>query len=206
MKTILLSTAYLPPVSYFVEWLKADSVCLETHEHFVKQTYRNRSSIYSANGKLDLIIPVMHANLYSIPISDVQIAYQENWQIKHWRSIESAYRKSSYFEFYESFLFPLFCQREKSLFEWNSKLLNSILRHLKINHSYSLTESYNATPDVYDYRNKITPASNPGFELPKYFQVFSLKYGFIPNLSILDLLFNIGNQSAAYLSAVKSTP
>ncbi|MBK7429849.1 MAG: WbqC family protein [Bacteroidetes bacterium] len=99
--SLLFSTAYLPPASYILQAIKAGSITIEAHEHFVKQSYRSRCSIYGPNGKQDLIIPIVHEKLYEVPIKEVKIANDSRWQKIHWRSIEAAYKNSPYFEFYE---------------------------------------------------------------------------------------------------------
>src|SRR5256885_1476473 len=97
----LFSIAYLPPISYVAEILKSKKITLEKHEHYIKQTYRNRALIYGPNGMLPLIIPVAHEDLYTKPIHEVKISYANNWQLIHWRTITSCYRNSPYFEFFE---------------------------------------------------------------------------------------------------------
>ncbi|MBK8584029.1 MAG: WbqC family protein [Bacteroidetes bacterium] len=106
--SLLFSTAYLPPASYILQAIKAGSITIEAHEHFVKQSYRSRCSIYGPNGKQDLIIPIVHEKLYEIPIKEVKIANDSRWQKIHWRSIEAAYKNSPYFEFYEDSFRPYY--------------------------------------------------------------------------------------------------
>ena len=114
MDTALLSTAYLPPIQYFSVLKKNKTVAIEHHEHFVKQTYRSRCHIYGANGMLKLSIPVMHSRERTI-IKDIRISYNDNWQKLHWRSIESAYRCSPYFEYYESEFASYYSEKKKRI-------------------------------------------------------------------------------------------
>lgn len=206
MKTVLLSTAYLPPISYLAECISADTVVIEAHDHFIKQTYRNRSAIYGANGKLELIIPVNHSDLYIKPISQVATSSTYNWQRNHWRSIESAYRNAAFFEYYEQEFKGPFLQPAENLFNWNLNLLQTILRLLKKEVTLEISTSYNAevSSDIIDLRNSFKPKQKTGENLMEYFQVFGQKYGFISNLSSLDLLFNVGNNSLDYLRKMKT--
>src|SRR2546423_10173185 len=113
---MLFSTAYLPPVSYFISLLQSTKIIFEKHEHYVKQTYRNRALICTANGIHPLIIPVVHDGLYSQPIHKVKISYETDWQKIHWRTITSSYRRSPYFEFFEDELKPLYEKNVELLF------------------------------------------------------------------------------------------
>jgi len=199
MAAVLLSTAYFPPISYMAALAGADTVHLEAHEHFVKQTYRNRTSIYGANGQLDLVIPVRHKDLYAIPINRVQIADDTSWKKIHWRSIESAYRNSPFFEYYETPLKEVFDRNESMLFQWNKNLLEASCRLLSLAMPEHITLSYEAKVPVTDLRNAYLPRQREKENSPSYLQVFQSAYGFIGNLSLLDLLFNLGKESKEYL-------
>jgi hypothetical protein len=186
----LLSTAYLPPVSYISQCLLVDEIVLEQHEHYVKQTYRNRANIYGANGILQLIIPVQHDNLAATPIKDVKISYDSPWQQTHWRSITSAYRNSPYFEFYEDDFAPFYEQKYETLFEFNTELLKKIFLLLKAKVELEFTAGYEKTPaSIADLRNSFSPDKRNENHKP-YRQVFSEKTGFISDLSIIDKMFN----------------
>ena len=182
-------------------WIRAGSVRLEAHEHFVKQTYRNRTSIYGANGKLDLILPVDHRDLYSKPIQQVQLAAGHSWKNIHWRSIESAYRNSPYFDYYEAELKAVFDRPERFLFQWNLNMLRKISELLEFNFNPVITTEYiSQYPDeVTDLRKRFLPKHSPAGDFPVYSQVFMTGHGFISNLSVLDLLFNLGKESNSYL-------
>jgi hypothetical protein len=186
---ILLSIAYLPPISYINECIRSGKIILEQHEHYVKQTYRNRANIYGANGLLSLIIPVQHRNLFQIPITDVRISYESQWQKIHWRSITSAYRNSPFFEFLEDEFAPFYEKELETLFEFNLKLLEKIFSLMKVDVQVEFTSTYEKNPanDI-DYRNNFHPDKRQNIE--PYRQTFSDRTGFISDLSIVDMLFN----------------
>ncbi len=201
--SFIFSTAYFPPLSYFSSLLKAKEVLIEHHEHYFKQTYRNRAEIYGANEMLLLAIPVDHQNLFSIPIKEVRISYRERWQKIHWRSIESAYRNSPYFEYYEDELSVFYEKEYEFLCDWNHDLLMHVLKILGMDKKISFTESYQEQhEDVSDLRNEFIPGkklTTAKFSEVQYKQVFSDRHGFIPDLSILDLIFNEGHKALDWL-------
>ncbi len=197
--TILISTAYLPPVSYMKACLGAGEIILESREHFIKQSYRNRCKIYSANGPLSLVIPVQHKNLYSDPISNVSMSDDVAWKNIHWRSITSAYRKSPFFEFYEEDIKSLYETDEINLFNFNLNCLNLLFKLLKLQASIKHTEIYEVEANAKDLRTSIHPKCPPNESAVRYHQVFEDRNGFIPDLSVLDLLCNLGPESKRYL-------
>ncbi len=192
MKTILLSTAYLPPLNYLSNLIDAEQVVIEKQEHFVKQTYRNRCEILTANGKLLLSIPlVKHADKEIV--SEKRISYAENWQKQHWRAITSAYKNSPYFEYFEVDLRIFYEEQHEFLFEYNTQLLKAILNILRIKKEISFTNLFEETPIGITDLRKLSEINNPEVSVMKpYYQVFADKTGFTPNLSCLDALFNIG--------------
>ncbi|MEE4197148.1 MAG: WbqC family protein [Bacteroidales bacterium] len=199
----LLSTAYLPPVQYFSKLATYDEIWIEAHENYLKQTYRNRCVIYGANGKLALSIPVKKISTKT-RIRDIAIDYDTNWQKMHWKSIESAYRSSAFFEFYADDLAPFYHTRYQFLFDFNHDLIMKLAEQLELTIDLSFTDRYYFPGDhpMDDYRGSIHPkqkVNDQDFKVREYFQVFSEKYGFIPNLSILDLLFNTGPEAKEYL-------
>lgn len=182
--------------------VRAEKILFDKHEHFVKQTYRNRCGINSANGLLQLIIPVEHTDLYQIPIHEVRISNSSPWNKIHWRSIESAYRKSPYFEYFEAELKPFFQKPAENLFDFNFSLTEKIFSLMRIPFNHGFTSTYEKNvEDVFDYRT-----SSISFErnsnLQPYHQVFSERHDFISDLSILDLMFNKGMESRKYLENV----
>lgn len=199
---LIVPAFYLPPIAYFSA-IRAtrDPLLIERHEHFPKQTYRTRASIHSANGKLDLIIPVRKGNVGHTPIKDVRISYEANWQRLHWLSLQTAYRTSAFFEFYEDEFAGFYERPHEFLLDYNMELFALLLRLLKIEASWDFTEEYQADyEDRTDLRSSIHPKRQPETANAKeYYQVFSNKNGFLPGLSIVDLLFNQGPQSKLYL-------
>lgn len=192
---------YLPPIQFFSELLEhKEEIILERSEHFPKQTYRNRATIHSPQGKLDLIVPVLRGSKVHTRVKDVRISYDFNWQRLHWLSIQTSYRSSAYFEFYEDFFAPFYEKKWDFLFDFNEELFQVVLKQLKANISYSYTETYQKEhPGKADFRESIHPKVKTTYATKPYYQVFEDRNGFIPNLSIIDLLFNQGPQSMQYL-------
>lgn len=194
---------YLPPVTAIGEMAAADTdeLLIEKFEHFPKQTYRNRASIYSPNGKLDLIIPVVKGSGVHTVMKDVKISYESNWQRLHWMSLQTSYRRSAYFEFYEDDFAPFYQKKYEFLFDYNSDLLLLLLKLLKIKKTLRFTDTYRDNdPYMIDFRSTIHPKKNFTTNREKpYFQVFEPKFGFLPGLSIVDLLFNQGPNSLNFL-------
>lgn len=192
---------YLPPVSFFSELLQfKDHIVIERFEHFPKQTYRNRASIHSPQGKLDLIIPVVKGSKVHTKVKDVRISYDFNWQRLHWLSLQSSYRSSAYFEFYEDEFAPFFEKKWDFLFDFNTELLQVLLNLLKIKIDLSYSEEYEREySDLVDFRQEMNPKAQITYSNKPYFQVFDDRNGFIPNLSIVDLLCSQGPQSIQFI-------
>ncbi len=195
---VIMPVFYLPPVSWFAEFLRPGrSVYLEQLENFPKQTFRNRTLIYGANGKLALMIPINHTGkrLYK----EAEISYAEDWQKVHWKSIKTAYQSSPYFEYYEDKLQSIYSEKTKHLFDFNLSALNVIQSLLKTDVSFVLTQEYIKEPPMINLRDKFSAKSSEKKGLPEYYQSFSAKHGFIEDLSVLDLLCNIGPESSTYI-------
>lgn len=199
MQNIFLSTSYFGSLQYFSKFLLDAEIYIEQHENYLKQSYRNRCEILSANGKLALTIPIHRCSGDKILIRDVRINYDDCWQQKHWRAIKSAYNSSPFLEYYEDDFIEFFETRETFLFDLNMKITHRILEVLEIQKSIRLTENYQNLTDDYefDYRQNISPKplfakSDNLFSPKKYYQVFAEKNGFVANLSIMDLIFNEG--------------
>ena len=189
---------YLPPVSYFTLLREnAFELNLEKFEHFPKQTYRNRATIASPNGSLDLVVPVVRGAKLHTPYKDVKISYEDRWQRLHWLSMQTCYRSSAYFEFYEDGLAPFYEKRYEYLFDYNYDVLTWLFKQLKLSSDLTVTAQYETDVKV-DYRNVMTKKQVPNVQTKPYFQVFSDRNEFIPNLSIVDLLFNQGPQAKNY--------
>lgn len=196
---VILQSVYAGNVNYYAALLKADEVLIDVNEHFLKQSYRNRCVIAGANGPLNLIVPVKRKT-GRVKLKDVEIDYSENWQKIHWKSIESAYRTSPYFEFYEDRFKALYFSKEfKLLMNWNLAINNAILTSLKHESEIRISEKYISETDGYeDLRSEIHPKKQitTHYKVNSYPQVFDDRMDFLPNISVLDLLFNEG--PAAY--------
>jgi len=200
---VLLSVAYNPPIAWFALLAKHE-VLLEAHETYPKQTYRNRCVIYSEKGSMALSIPVLKLNGNHTNIKEVKIFNEERWYLRHWRALQSAYEAAPYYLYYKDDLEDFYSGKYESLFEFNLKLTQLIALLLDIRFKMVLTDSFQKNPDnCMDWREMIHP-KRPlnNIEFPPYIQVFSDRHGFIPNLSILDLLFNLGPESKTYLRKI----
>ena len=199
---ILLSSAYHAPVEYYRVMAGAGTVWLEACDHYVKQTYRNRCRIATANGVMDLTVPVEKLSGGKQPMREVRIAYHTDWHMLHWRALEAAYRSTPYFEYYQDDFRPLYEKKWTYLWDFNGALLEVTLRLLDLHPRLELTAEYRADwgGDVLDLREAIHPKRPPVLPDGKpYYQVFAQKYGFLPNLSVIDLLFNMGNEAVLWL-------
>ena len=197
----LLPTAYLAPISYYAILLQPSNCKIEYNEYFLKQSIRNRCEIYGANGRLRLTVPKQRQGSSKTIINNIKICYQNAWQKEHWNSIVSAYNSSPFFEYYKDELIHFFENKEVYLINLNNKLLKLTLRLLESTPEYNHTTRYKKEGDFTDLRNNKFQIK----KLKTYNQVFMEKHGFIPNLSILDLLFNLGPESADYLRNLDST-
>lgn len=202
---ILLSTAYFPNIEYCSKLLFNQTVYIEQHEHFTKQTYRNRTVILAANGPVPLIVPVVKGRGPKIKLCDLKISYDEDWQRNHWRTLFSAYNSSPFFEFYADDIEPFFRKKYTFLLDLNMDILNTLAALLEIEPQILLTENFEQVPEgCLNFREKFHPkrenlSEKNGFRYIGYTQVFTENATFTPNLSILDLLFNTGNQAYSIL-------
>ncbi|MGC6431315.1 MAG: WbqC family protein [Jejuia sp.] len=199
---ILIHPTYFPNIAHFSAIAQAKEITFEWADNFVKQTFRNRTYIYGANGKLLLNIPVIYSQNKRQLYKDVKVFNAENWQLQHWKSLESAYRTSPFFEFYEDELKPLFFEETVYLFDFNLKCFNTICECLQLDITPLKTQSFEKEiTDTKDLRHLVNAKKEPTFNFEPYTQVFTNKHGFISNLSILDLLFNEGPNALSYLES-----
>ena len=202
--TSILSTAYFPPVEYFFHLNQSDSITIDGFENYQKQTYRNRCIIYSSNGLLSLVVPVIKPNKPKSIVKDIIISYDEKWQRTHWRAITAAYNSSPFFLYYRDDFFKILEKRHRFLLDLNHELLAKLNDLLSIDTSISYTSSYIDNPEQLDLRKAITPKNRTPETLhyPVYTQVFNIRHGFLPNLSIIDLLFNEGPNTLEYIKNI----
>ncbi len=202
MQKLLLHPAYFGPISQYVALVKADEVIFENEDNYQKQTYRNRMYIYGANGKLSLNIPIQHTGNKSNhqKYREVQIENNFAWQKQHWRSLETVYRTSPFFEFYEDDFRPLYEQHFKYLLDFNYKSFELVQECLQIEVPFKKTSEYFLQPEgMINGRSLINAKTASPATMDPYTQVFQDKFGFLNDLSIVDLLFNEGPNALHYL-------
>ncbi len=198
---ILLSTAYFGDILYFKNIIDSDSVVIEACESYSKQSFRNRAIILTANGTFPLVVPVHKSDL----ITNVRICYQHKWYKEHREAIASAYNSSPFYQFYEDDFSDIFIKnRFEFLFEMNRTILGLILKLTGITKFVDITKNYIKEEEIgtiKDFRNTLNPKNKflPKLNI-KYNQVFEHKFGFVDNLSILDILFNKGPETAEIIS------
>ena len=210
---ILSELPYLPPIAFFRPLLAADGLLLDAHEHYRKQTYRNRALVLTAQGVRPLTVPVLDGNRSEkVCTSEIEIDYRENWPHQHRRTLQTAYGNSPYYEYYADDLADLYAQKPARLWDLNLAFLQLLLRCLRLPVPLQFTIEYyphapqnahslihSLTPSLIDQRDALSPKS-PGPDTPavrSYPQVFGLP--FVPGLSILDLLFMQGPQAGSFL-------
>jgi len=190
--------AYLPSIRYMAWIVAKKEITFVLTNHYQKQTYRNRTEIYGANGKLKLTIPISNNKNQKNQLDrDVNIFNDSSWQRDHWKSLESSYRSSPFFEFYEDDLYPFFHEKHLKLMDLNMALIKKIFSLLEIVIKFKKTNKYDEFSELINAKQKTI------YKIPIYHQVFNSKYGFINNLSILDLIFNVGPESNNYLKKLK---
>ena len=203
MTTALLSTTYFGPVQWYQKLNRYDKILIERHDSFIKQTYRNRCVIATPNGPLALTVPTKP----QAQTGETEISDHGNWRHVHWNALKSAYGESPFFEYYADDIKPFFEKRWESLHDFNLGICRAVCQLIDIEPDISPTDHY-MTPEeakgrgIDDYRNAIRPKHpmpDPSFEPKEYYQVYKQRHGFLPNMSILDLLFNMGNESVLWL-------
>jgi len=191
----LLPISYLGPVAYYSAILQSEEIFIETKEHFIKQSFRNRCIIMGANGTQTLTIPKERKSSDKTLISDISISNQDNWQKLHWQSIISAYNSSPFFEYYKDDLLTFYNTKHNTLFDFNLKISKTILELMQVEKKLNFTSKFQKEFNGLDFRSSKFILKNQ----EEYQQVFCEKYSFVPNLSILDVLFNLGPETTSYL-------
>lgn len=201
-KPVLLPTAYLPSVHYFMLMAAAPQVFIEKHETYPKRTFRNRCEIYTANGKLPLTIPVTKVDGNHTRVDRIKISDQYDWQTMHWRAIRIAYTNSPFYLYYKDDIEIFYQKNFDNLFDFNMKFLNELCELIGLEVKISITESFEKVPeDMADFRHILSPKFNVStFQFKPYYQAFAEKHGFMPGLSVLDLLFNMGPETLKIIS------
>ena len=200
----LLATTYFGPVQWYQKLNQSDRCLIERHNHFIKQTYRNRCVIATTNGLQALTVPIERFEGAHCAMLNIRISDHGSWRHLHWNALQSAYGESPFFEFYADDIRPFYERRWEFLVDFNMEITQKMCELLDIQPHITLTDAYVSADQegVTDYRDAIRP-KNPlpddSFQPRRYYQVYEQKHGFQPNLSILDLLFNEGPEAVLYL-------
>ena len=212
MTTALLQTTYFGPVQWYQKLKRYDHCVIEQYDSYQKQTYRNRCVIATANGLQALTVPVDHSPLTidHVQCKDLRISDHNQWRRVHWNALQSAYSESPFFEYYADDIRPFFEQKYEFLIDFNEAIRQKMCELLDIDTSVSYSSGFRVQGSGFmvqgsgfmDFREVIHakhPQDDPEFQPRSYWQVFQHRYGFQPNLSILDLLFCMGPEAVFYL-------
>jgi hypothetical protein len=196
---------YWAPIQYYSKLLRVDKILLEQFETYPKQTYRNRCELYGPNGKQSLQVPVEKGSFHKTLIRDLKISYETAWQKNHMKSIEAAYRSSPFFEYYIDDVLPVYSKKPVFLLDLNESILEISLEWLNLCVSFERTSEFSMNFEGHDFRQMMHPKSNKteddvDYRAVPYMQGFEQRHGFMPNLSILDLVFNTGPEAGSVLN------
>lgn len=195
----LFIPTYFSPISQYAAISKAKEIVFEMQDNYQKQSYRNRCYIYNGSGKQLLSVPVKHTTKEGRKkTKDTLVENDFPWQDQHFKSIQTAYRVSPYFEFFEDDIAPLFEKKYKFLHDVNLDTFSFISDALQLETNFSFTEVYHVNPGIEDFRMFAEKNHQPKKVVEPYVQMFDDKHGFLPNLSILDLLFMEGPNAVSY--------
>ena len=195
---IILPTSYFGPIPYYSILVKSDDYVLEKYENFIKQTVRSRCIIHSSSGKLNLFIPRIRKNSSKTKIKDIRICYNEPWQKVHLKSIKTCYNSSPFFDYYKEKISKIFDVKEKFLIDFSLKSHLLVMDFLKLNQNINYTKVFEKINNSTDYRNYDFCSK----EDYTYDQVYFTKNDFIKDLSVLDLIFNLGPESIDLLKKI----
>lgn len=196
---VTLPIAYAPSVAYMSCLLDAETT-VEAHEHYQKQTYRNRCAIAGASGIMELSVPVLNGANDQCPVRDVRIAEQDNWRHRHWHTIQSCYGASPYFEYYAPDLEYMYRSEhlhQSALYEYNKTLVQLLCSLIHLPYVWRESDEYRGK-NIIPLTGLLHPCP-ANLQLPPYYQVFRHRIGFVANLSVFDLLFNMGPESLLVL-------
>jgi len=202
VKTILIHPTYFPSIAQMVAVVKTDDLVFEIQDNYQKQSYRNRTYIAHANGRLLLNVPIKHTKDGTRQkTKSVTIENSFPWQTQHWKSLQSAYRTSPFFEFYEDDIAPIFNTPVKQLMELNFSIFKLLCELLGLDKTYDTSSEYLTKSPQLDLRYLVEAKKQKNYLLSSYTQVMEVNHGFLPNLSVLDLIFNEGPNALAYLES-----
>ncbi|MGN7821154.1 WbqC family protein [Chitinophaga sp. 22536] len=198
---LLIESQYFPPISFYKTLINHDILQIEKYEHYQKLSYRNRCYLAGPNGRMILSVPLTRGKNQRTLMKDVRISNEERWQSLHWKTLVSAYRRSPWFEYYEEDMQGLFEKQFSFLLDWNMACFEWVNNKLGLSPVIQFTDSYQkVVPGVTDARDRILPNAPTPEDAPQYTQVFQERVGFLPDLSILDLLFCEGKQSLTVIN------
>lgn len=209
MKTVLVHPNYGCPIAQYAAIAQGATIVFEAQDNYQKQTYRNRMKIATSTGVLQLTIPILHnkATTERQQSFEVKIENKFHWQRDHWRSLKVAYQTSPYFEYYEDTFEPLYHNTYEKLIDFILALHAVIMDCLQLEGATERTSSYEKLPQgVSDFRHFTLAKKDPAITLPEYHQLFTEKHGYLPNLTVLDLLFNEGPNAITYLENIDFNP
>lgn len=197
--TLLIESQYFPNLTYYKTLINLDILLIERYEHYQKLSFRNRCYIAGPNGRILLSVPLARGKNQRTVMKDVRISNEEKWQGQHWKTLVSAYRRSPWFEYHEESLGKLYEQPAEFLLDWNMACFEWANNVIGLSHPVAFTEAYNKDPEtgITDLRDTMSPSEAGNG--PVYTQVFQERVGFLPNLSILDLIFCEGRRSLELL-------
>lgn len=212
-KTTYLSSAYLAPIEYYCKLASYQKIFIEQYDNYTKQTYRNRCTIAGAGGELALSIPTVKPTTPKCLMRDIRISDHGNWRHLHWNALSSAYNHTPFFEYYKDDFFPFYEKKYEFLIDFNEELCQLICSLIDIQPDIKRTTKYQTSINISeedDFRERIHPkkdylTEDPEFRAKPYYQVFQERFGFLPNLSIVDLLFNLGPESLLLLQECSRT-
>lgn len=197
---VFLTSAYLPPAEYFSKIIRAEKIFVEAEENYRKQSYRNRCYILASQGPEHLVVPVFLGSFHRTHIRDIRIDYTRRWQKVHTGALAAAYGSSAFFIYYYGIIEEIILRRYKFLLDLNMDLLTALLGILKIDVKPEYTETFMPAGNAEgDFRYSIDPKKKSSYIQKEYFQVFRDRHGFVPGLSIVDLIFNMGPETPGYL-------